>query len=146
MLTLTKSPVHGSAVSAFGRGVLILGASGSGKSGLALQLLALGAHLVADDQVILQASGAGVKMFAPDATARRIEARFLGLIPVPAPPGCLSFVVDLDKAPGARLPAPAVAYVMLREYPLINGKDVPNLGASIWLCLKHGLPKRDTIL
>ena len=37
-----------------GRAVLILGPSGAGKSRLALGLMALGAHLVADDQVELR--------------------------------------------------------------------------------------------
>ena len=36
-----------------GDGVLILGASGAGKSSVALKLLAMGARLVADDRVEL---------------------------------------------------------------------------------------------
>ena len=41
--------VHGTTVARAGRAVLILGASGTGKSALALQMIALGARLVADD-------------------------------------------------------------------------------------------------
>ena len=49
--------VHASCVARDGRAVLIRGASGSGKSGLALQLMALGAGLVADDRTRLWREG-----------------------------------------------------------------------------------------
>ena len=41
--------VHGSAVAVDGGGVLLRGASGSGKSDLALRLIDAGAMLIADD-------------------------------------------------------------------------------------------------
>ena len=41
--------LHASTVAIAGRGLLILGASGAGKSALALSLIALGAMLVADE-------------------------------------------------------------------------------------------------
>ena len=41
--------MHATTVALRGRGLLILGPSGSGKSTLALQLMAVGARLVADD-------------------------------------------------------------------------------------------------
>ena len=43
--------LHASCIAVHGRGVLILGPSGAGKSSLALQLMALGADLVADDMI-----------------------------------------------------------------------------------------------
>jgi len=43
--------IHASCVAVDGKGLLITGASGSGKSALALQLMAFGAHLIADDRV-----------------------------------------------------------------------------------------------
>ena len=46
--------VHASCVALDRRAVLLRGASGCGKSALALQLMALGATLVADDRVILR--------------------------------------------------------------------------------------------
>ena len=52
-MTIEPITVHASCVAVQGRGVLIRGASGAGKSALALQLMALGAKLVADDQTIL---------------------------------------------------------------------------------------------
>ena len=45
--------IHASAVALGPVGLLIMGASGSGKSSLALELMARGAKLVADDQVVV---------------------------------------------------------------------------------------------
>ena len=45
--------LHATAVAVAGRGLLIRGASGSGKSGLALEMMARGAQLVSDDRVIV---------------------------------------------------------------------------------------------
>ena len=42
--------VHATTIDIAGLGVLVMGASGSGKSDLALRLIAAGALLVADDQ------------------------------------------------------------------------------------------------
>ena len=51
-----QSILHASCVAIQGRAVLIIGASGRGKSGLALQLMAFGAKLVSDDrtEVVLE--------------------------------------------------------------------------------------------
>ena len=56
----TTLAVHATCVAVNGKGVLIVGASGSGKSTLALQMLAMGAELVADDQVILRLREQGI--------------------------------------------------------------------------------------
>ena len=45
--------LHASCIDIDGRGILILGESGSGKSTLAIQLIALGASLVADDKTLM---------------------------------------------------------------------------------------------
>lgn len=56
--------IHASAVSIDGRGVVIMGRAGTGKSSLALTLMALGAGLVADDLVRLRDRD-GVLMAGP---------------------------------------------------------------------------------
>ena len=61
--------VHGSAVTFAGRGVLILGRSGSGKSALALALRAAGGALVADDRVEIVRRGRALVMRPPPAIA-----------------------------------------------------------------------------
>ena len=50
--------VHGTCVDLDGRGILLRGPSGSGKSDLALRLIDSGARLVADDQVVVGTSEA----------------------------------------------------------------------------------------
>ncbi len=66
------------------RGVLIEGPSGSGKSDLALRALAEGFRLVADDRVLVWASGGRPWGRAPNALAGLMESRGLGVLPVAA--------------------------------------------------------------
>ncbi len=76
--------IHASAVVLGDRGVLISGESGSGKTGLALALIAHGrshglfARLVGDDQVFLSARHGRVRCTAPDTIAGLAEIRGLG--------------------------------------------------------------------
>ena len=64
----------------FWRGALICGASGSGKSDLALQALDAGFRLVADDRVVVWRSGGVLFGRAPDTLAGLIEARGHGML------------------------------------------------------------------
>jgi HPr kinase/phosphorylase len=83
--------------------VLLLGASGSGKSDLLLRLLDRGFVLVADDQVIVDAGQAS----APAALAGILEVRGLGLFRLnflSAAP--LRLIVRLGMA--ERLPVPEI--------------------------------------
>jgi len=61
------------------RGVLIEGASGAGKSDLALRLLEQGWSLVADDRCVIWACGGRVYGRAVDTLKGLIEARGLGV-------------------------------------------------------------------
>jgi len=133
------SALHGAAVARNGRGALILGASGAGKSGLALQLMALGADLVADDGVVLQPCEGGVILACPAAISGLIEARGVGLLSVRTLDATkLVIVVDLDKAAPSRLPVPEVTAVCGEDFPLISGKGVANLAAVVWCLLGGG--------
>lgn len=78
---MSAANIHASAI-AFGpsRGVLILGASGSGKSRLALSLIDQGAQLVADDQVFLAVDNGALFARAPRSTGGLIEVRGLGIL------------------------------------------------------------------
>jgi len=71
---------HASCVAYADRGLLIFGPSGSGKSSLALTLMAYGAVLVADDRVELRDQGDRITACAPKPLQGLIEARGLGLI------------------------------------------------------------------
>lgn len=85
-------------VSITGRGVLIEGAPGSGKSSLALALIDRGAMLVGDDGVALSAAGERLYAAPAPATAGLIEVRNVGLVPMPfvdrAP---IALVISLDE-------------------------------------------------
>lgn len=88
-----------------GRAVMIRGPSGSGKSALALSLIATGAGLVADDRVVLTRNGDHVLTDAPDTIRGLIEARGLGILRAdPVGPATLALIVDLNQGMGARLP------------------------------------------
>ena len=90
------------------RGVLIEGPSGSGKSDLALRCLSDGFRLVADDRVIVWASGGQVWGRAPDALAGLLESRGAGVLPAPAIPHarirlaihCLASPEAVERLPG----------------------------------------------
>ena len=140
MMALENSPVHGTAIAVGGRGFLFVGASGCGKSGLALQMMALGAKLISDDQVLLERVGADVKMTAPDTLLNLIEARFIGVLRTNASgPAVLYHVVDLDHEPEARMPHLQHSEVLGVRIDLINGRNVPNLASSLMI-LGRGAP------
>lgn len=89
----------------FWRGVLIEGASGAGKSDLALRMLEQGFRLVADDRVVIWACGGALYGRAPRTLANLIEVRGLGICAEPALP--LSRIVLTARCePAARLPDP----------------------------------------
>lgn len=124
-----------------GRAVLILGPSGSGKSGLALDLVSLGAVLVADDQVMLDPSPEGPPRASPPLVlAGRIEARGLGLLRTAWVSGVpVALAVDLGRQGDARLPPPREITLCGRAVPLLWAAGAPNLAAAIIVALKGGL-------
>lgn len=131
--------VHASAVSRNGRGALIRGASGSGKSGLALSLVALGADLVADDAVRLGNWPDRVDLLPIPHMAGLIEARGVGLIAVNSVEKAqLNIVIDMEKEPVSRLPKLVSTSYFGHEFPLIHGEGVSNLAAVVWCVLGGG--------
>ena len=75
--------IHGVLVDVYGEGVLIMGESGIGKSGAALELIKRGHRLVSDDVVeIRRVSDATLVGSAPDITRHFIELRGIGIIDV----------------------------------------------------------------
>jgi HPr kinase/phosphorylase len=87
-------------------GILLLGESGTGKSDLALRLIAQGAQLVADDRVELFVRRGALWACAPAKLVGLIEARGVGIVALPfAPEARVALVIRL-VAPDAvpRLP------------------------------------------
>jgi HPr kinase/phosphorylase len=97
---------HATAVLAGRHGVLIRGASGSGKSLLAAMMIAGGARLIADDRVHLSACHGRIVAAAPSATASMLELRGRGIVAAPRERSALiRLVVDMaDEAGLERYP------------------------------------------
>jgi len=130
----------GTAVEFDGAGILALGASGSGKSSLALQLCALGAWLICDDAVWVSAQNGALHLHRPDQAPDLIEVRGIGLLragPV-AGQAPLSLVVDLDRAEPDRLPPRRIVTYGDGDAALILGAGIPNLAAGLCHLLRHG--------
>lgn len=75
--------LHASCVSLCGRGILLLGASASGKSDLALRLIQNGAMLVADDQVKLESQNQQLLARPPAKLEGLLEVRGVGIMRMP---------------------------------------------------------------
>ena len=131
--------LHANAVAVRGRGVLIRGASGSGKSSLTLQLMAMGAVLIADDRVVLTERDGDLWMSAPGPIKGLIEARGIGILHAEtqdmAP---LVAVVDLDAAEDARLPPQRSTILLDRAVPLLHNCASPAFPAGLVQYLKGG--------
>jgi HPr kinase/phosphorylase len=130
---------HASCVALGEAGILILGRSGSGKSSLALELIALGAKLVADDQVELYAEDTGCHARAPLVLQGLLEARKVGLIKVDFTEQALvRLVIDLDQEEQDRLPPRRVIKFGAQEVDLILGGNTPNLAIAVKLYVTAG--------
>jgi HPr kinase/phosphorylase len=142
--------VHASAVAVPGpdgapRAALILGRSGAGKSTLALDLIARGARLIADDRTIVRRSGDRLIAACPPPLAGLIEARGIGLIRVPPLAEAeIALIIDLDATEPDRLPPPRSAVLLGVTLPRILRPASPDgaLAAAIYVMLRHhGAPE-----
>lgn len=78
----TGPGIPGTLLAIQGRGLLITGESGAGKSLLALGLLDRGHALVSDDLVEIQAEGGALNGYCPEVLQGRLEVRGVGLVDV----------------------------------------------------------------
>lgn len=115
--------------------MLILGPSGSGKSWLALEMMALGATLVADDRCVLDVVDGQLRASPPATIAGKIEARGVGILNATyAPRATVQFIVDLSEIETARLPEEKSRKIMGVTTPLY-GKPEQGLHAAAYLQL-----------
>lgn len=97
--------IHATAVAIDGKGVLLMGASGSGKSDLALRLIDRGAVLICDDYCDIIDGNSGPEILAKPAIAGKIEVRGVGICKCDHIPNApLTMALKLDCLP-ERLPA-----------------------------------------
>lgn len=136
--------VRASCVALDGRGVLLRGASGSGKSSVALQMIGMGATLVADDQVLVDVLDGQLVAHAPKTLTGLIEVRGIGIARLSHTPfAALCLVVDLDTEQPERLPDPATVMIADQPLPLIAGANRPYLASELIAFLRAG---RDPLL
>lgn len=132
--------LNATAVAMGDAGILILGTPGSGKSSLALALMAHGATLIADDGVRLRPAAGGVLLERPASAPDLIEARGVGLLgggPITAS-ARLAIAVDLDRPETERLPPRRLVAIGDGSCPLILGGQAPTLAASLVIMVRHG--------
>lgn len=138
-----ENNIHASAVALDGRGLLILGPSGAGKSSLALQMMAWGAELVADDRVVLTVADGALWASAPAPLSGLIEARGVGILSArPLARAQLALVADLEGAAlggaGGRLPPAREIALNGVVLPLVSAPFGPHLGPALLQYLRGG--------
>lgn len=116
---MSANLIHGSCVAIGQEGVLLLGASGSGKSDLALRLMDRGALLVGDDYLAAEIRNSALWVQPAPRLAGLIEVRNLGLCTTQhLTEARIALVVRLDDTP-QRLP--------LDETEIVQGIGLPRL-------------------
>ncbi len=131
--------VHATTIALNGRAALITGPSGTGKSSLALGLMAFGADLVADDQTLLERRGDQIWARCPPSIAGMIEARGVGLLAAKSVDEAeVVVIVDLAHSAPARLPERMERNVMGVAIDLVLGEPSSHLTFALLQLLKHG--------
>lgn len=129
--------LHATAVAVNGKAVLLTGESGTGKSSLALEMLARGATLVADDRVVLTCDQQGLRLYCPHPLQGLIEARGVGLLhtdfvdDVP-----LALVVDMNVTETDRMPPPRSVTYFTNKLPLLHKVGSRHFAAALIQYLK----------
>ena len=132
--------MHASCVDVNGSGVLIVGRSGSGKSSLAINLLALGSKLVAYDQCELIRKNNGFRISKPASLPKSIEIRGVGLVSVPiVNETSLDWVVNMDEVEKERMPTPQFTEIGGFKVPTVFGKDMDDLASRIYVLVSNAL-------
>ena len=126
--------VAATAIARQGHAVLLRGASGTGKSDLALRAICRPMQLpgetspepfqlVSDDQTVLSVADGAVLASSPDPICDLLEVRGIGIVEVPSAVGLpLAMVVDLTNSAIERMPDFPGAYAMLldRQFDLVQ--------------------------
>ncbi len=112
--------IHATAVQWLGKGLILRGTSGIGKSDLAIRLIENGAELVGDDQLDLQCEDG--KITARACAPGWIELRHLGLFRLPyVCSAAVDWMIDLSYGePEERLPPLRFETILGIRVPLVQ--------------------------
>ncbi len=129
--------IHATTVALNGKAVVIIGPSGAGKSSLALELMAYGADLVADDRTkISNENGKLIAQSAPNLHGM-IEARGFGILNADAVDRAeVVLVVDLEKTETERFPPRRSTVLLDVSLPLVHKSAHSPFSAAILQYLK----------
>lgn len=136
--------IHATSLLIDGRAVLIAGASGTGKSDLALRLIDRGAQLISDDYTRLENRNGILFGSAVPSISGKIEVRGVGIVDIPnIGDGPVALLLDLDEVP-ERLPADppvlrSLAGIAIPSLPFSALESSAPLKAELALRL-YGLP------
>ena len=136
---MEQTILHASAVSCAGRAVVFTGPSGSGKSGMALEMMALGGLLVSDDRTVATVDKGEVYVTAPAAIKGLIEARGVGILFASAVgPVAVSLVVDMSMVETVRFPPERKTTILAQSLPLLYNVESRYFPMAILQYLRHG--------
>lgn len=126
-----KKIIHGTLVQVSGVGVLLLGDSGTGKSGCALELISRGHQLVADDSVEVHSSEQTLYGRAPESIVGVMNIRGLGLVKVSELFGAHSVCTNVKISLCLELSAVEDAFETVTKTTEILGVNLPALVISV---------------
>ena len=136
---MTTAILHASCVAAGLRAVVILGPSGSGKSGLALRLIGMGARLVADDRTELFLREGVLMARCPTGLQGMIEARGLGILNAPTvAEAAVVLAVDLATPETDRLPPRRSVQFLGMTCDLVLGSRHDHFPAAVMCYVANG--------
>jgi serine kinase of HPr protein (carbohydrate metabolism regulator) len=115
---MTDQTIHATSIAIGSRAVLLIGASGAGKSDLALRLIDRGASLISDDYTTLSRKNGRLIANPPETIAGKIEIRHIGIVHVP-------YVTDVTVALAIRLEEKPERMPDLPAAMDVNGVTLP---------------------
>lgn len=131
--------VWATAVAWCNRAALIVGPSGAGKSTLALQIMAMGGQLIADDRILVFRLREHVFARRPSQSPDLIEARGVGLLrAVSRRSAPIGLVVDLAQHSDARLPPPLTRTLLGVPVATVHNSAQTHMPSAILQHLGNG--------
>ena len=133
--------MHGSSICFGQRAILILGKSGSGKSSLALSLMALGATLISDDRTDVTCLDDQLHLSRPATMPCAIEFRGVGILRSQVTAGTtpLALVVDMDREEKKRTPPERSFEILGKSCALLHKVDHGGFPMAIKLYVEGGI-------